>query len=213
MKKTLLFLIATSIASFSYAQSEKYVQAMKQNMAQLDSMVMLQNEATLSNNFTRIGDAEKDKWLPYYYAAYATATQAITSQDKDKNDELADKANELINKAAKILGNDNSEIEVIRSMIATAHLMVDPQRRFMTYGQESNEHLQKAIDMDPTNPRPTLLKAQSTFYTPESFGGGKEAAKPLFEKAQKMFTSFKPSDELMPIWGESSLHYFLSMYK
>lgn len=213
MKKILLFLMATLLVGITQAQSTKYVQAMKQNIAQLDTMVVVGNEATLANNFTRIGDAEKDQWLPYYYAAYATVMQALTAQDKGNNDGIADKANELLNKAAKILGTDNSEIEVIRSMIATAHLVVDPQSRFMSYGQESNEHLKKAIDLDSTNPRPILLKAQSTFYTPESFGGGKEAAKPLFEKAQKMFASFKPSGELMPVWGEGSVQYFLSMYK
>jgi len=37
---------------------------------------------------------------------------------------------------------------------------------------------------------------------PKMFGGGKEAAKPLFQKANEKFLSFKPADVLSPNWGK-----------
>ncbi|HET7117218.1 MAG TPA: hypothetical protein VFI29_12045, partial [Hanamia sp.] len=112
MKKTILMAVLICSAGFTYAQSAKYENAMKTNIAQLDSLMTKGNYEELANNFTRIGDAEKTQWLPYYYAAYCYALQTITEQDKSKKDAIADKATALITKAETILGKENSETDV-----------------------------------------------------------------------------------------------------
>ena len=212
--KKLLFLIAIiCIANFTFAQSDKYAAAMKTNIVQLDSLMSKGNYIDLSNNFERIGDAEKTQWLPYYYAAYCIVTQGYNEKDNSKKDAIADKATQLLGKAETILGKENSELEVIKSMIATTHMTVDPQSRYMTYGQQISEDLEKSKKLDPTNPRPVLVQAENTFYTPEQFGGGKDAAKPLLDQASKLFNAFKPETELSPKWGQGALQYFLSQYK
>ena len=213
MKKSIVTALAICFVSLAFAQSDKYISAMKANITQLDSIYQKNNAAELANHFIRIGDAEKTQWLPYYYAAYCTVVQAYGGQDNSQKDAMADKATELITKAETILGKENSETNVIKSMIASAHLMVDPQSRYMTYGPESSEWIKKAETLDATNPRPILLEAQNKFYTPEAFGGGKEVAKPLFEKAAKMFEIFKPETDLSPVWGKASVDYFLAQYK
>ena len=209
MKHLLLLLVAICLTVITFSQSEKYMNNMKKNIAQLDSNFSTE----MANSFVRIGDAEKTQWLPYYYAAYCYVMQTYTGKDNSVKDGLADKATTLINQASTILGKDNSEIDVIKSMIATAHLTVDPQTRFMSYGSEASTHSQDAQSLDPTNPRPVLLEAQMKFYTPEAFGGGKDAAKVLFDKAALLFANFKPETEISPVWGKSTLNYFLSQYK
>jgi hypothetical protein len=213
MKKTILMAAIIFFASFAYAQSAKYTSAMKDNISQIDSLMAKGNYADLANNFTRIGDAEKTQWLPYYYAAYCTALQALMEKDNSKKDALADKANELNNKAETVFGKENSETANIKSMIATAHMTVDPQSRYMTYGKAVSENIKKSEALDPTNPRPVLMEAQNKFYTPAAFGGGKDAAKPLFDKAQELMNHFKPESDLSPTWGKITLDYFLSQYK
>lgn len=213
MKNLVVIILAAFAVQTSFAQSEKYTSAMKKNIAMLDSMPAKNNALEIANNFSRIGDAEKDKWLPYYYAAYASVMNALLEKDVDKKDGLADQASQYLKKATDLLQKDNSEIEVIRSMIATAHMTVDPQSRYMTYGQEASEALKKSEALDSTNPRPVLFEAQSVFYTPETFGGGKDAAKPLFEKAAKLFATFKPASDIAPDWGRGTLQYFMKMYQ
>jgi hypothetical protein len=213
MKKLVLSTAILFLVSVSFAQSEKYVNAMKGNIAQLDSMMIKGNSVELANNFERIADAEKTQWLPYYYAAYCTVIQAMVAQDKSKNDAIADKAQELINKADSINGKENSETDVIKAMIGIAHMVVDPQSRYMTYGPQYQEMIEKSESLDSTNPRPVLLQAQNTFYTPEQFGGGKDVAKPMFEKAKALDDAFKPETELSPNWGRTSINYFLSQYQ
>ena len=213
MKKISLFAAIVFFAGFAFGQSDKYVAAMKANISMVDSMMAKQNGAEMANNFERIADAEKTQWLPYYYAAYCKIVQSYNEQDNSKKDAIADKSKELIDKAVSILGKDNSETAVVKSMIATAHMIVDPQSRYMTYGTESGEYIEKAKSLDSTNPRPVLLEAEGKFYTPEQFGGGKDVAKEYFDKASDLYEKFQPETELSPTWGKSALQYFLSQYK
>lgn len=213
MKKLALFFAFALPALGGFAQSAKYTAAMQAQIAQLATAYSNNGFPALANSFERIGDAEKTQWLPYYYAAYATVMSALMEQDKSKTDAIADKAELLINKAESLAGAPNSELYVIKSMIATAHLQVDPQNRWMQYGQVSADNIEKAKQADPTNPRPVYLEGQSKFFTPESFGGGKAVAKPIFEKALAMFSNFKAAGELYPTWGKESTDYFLSQCK
>ncbi len=213
MKKLVLFAMLFVSSIFVQAQSEKYTNAMNTNIALLDSMMGKNNAADLANKFARIADAEKTQWLPYYYAGYCVATQAMMEKDNSKKDVMADKATEYISKAETILGKENSETDVVKSMIATARMTVDPQSRYMTYVDDINGNIEKAKKLDPANPRPYLLEAENKYYTPEAFGGGKEVAKPVFETANKLYENFKPETPLSPTWGKSSVDYFLSQYK
>jgi hypothetical protein len=210
MQRYLFLLTAGIILGFSaQAQSARYLTAMKQNVDALDTAHTLPTMVDLGNRFERIAEAEKNQSLPYYYAAYCQVMSVFLGADKTKSDEIADKADELITKAES-LDKPSSETYVIRSMIATAHLMVDPQNRYMQYGAASTEALKKAEALDSTNPRPIYLEGQSKFYTPEAYGGGKAVAKPIFDKALAMFSIFKPASEIAPRWGKGATEYFIS---
>ena len=210
MKHILSITLCLVISGVVAAQSEKYANAMKKNIAELETAMQKGGMPDLANNFERIAEAEKTQWLPYYYASYCTVMNAFMEQDKTKTDGIADKADQLIKKAEELAGGENSETCVIKSMIASAHMMVDPQSRYMQYGQASSINITKAKALDPTNPRPVYLEGQSKFYTPEQFGGGKPQAKELFIKALDLFDKFKPASELHPTWGRASTNYFLA---
>jgi hypothetical protein len=213
MKKLVLFAAIICFAAATFAQSDKYASAMKTNIALLDSMFARGNNAELANNFERIGEAEKTQWLPYYYAAYCTVMQALVQTDASKNDPIADKAQALIDKAEAILGKANSETDVIKSMIATAHMTVDPATLYMKYGPISSGLIEQSKSLDSTNPRPVLLEAQNKFYTLKYMGQSLDGAKEYFERANALNDKFKPETELSPNWGKHSIQFFLSQIK
>ena len=197
MKKIIAgFTLLTAL--ITNAQSDKYEQAMKKTLSQFDSVKTTQDYQSLSANFERIGDAEKTQWLPYYYAGLALTTAAWSDQAMDK-DANAEKIKALCTKAEAI--EKNSEICTLRNMAATQQMIVDPQSRWMTYGQEAAAALKKGMELDPNNPRLYYLQAMGIFGTPEQFGGGKEKAKPVFEKAVALFKSENPKP-LYPHWGQ-----------
>ena len=218
MKKIglLAFALVTLVAA--QAQSEKYTKAMQTIVAGIDTTHTAEGWTDLANSFTRIADAEKTQWLPYYYAALGHAMTGLTQNagqmgaGADKVDPLANKAEELLNKA-EALSKDNSEIYLVKKMIATLRLMADPMNRYMTYGPIAAEALAKAKSLNPENPRVYLLDGQDKFYTPEEFGGSKTAAKALFELSAKKYESFKPESDIAPSWGLSQVKYFLAQVK
>ena len=203
MKKYLLFLIAiVAVQTDAFSQNDKYVAAMKQNLAMFDSAKTVEDFTKLANTFERIGDAEKTQWLPYYYAglALSTAGWMPALSDKDAN---ATRINALCDKAdaAATSDVDRAEILTIRNMAATQQMMVDPQTRYMSYGQAAGQDLTKALKLDPNNPRLYYLQGMSLFNTPVQFGGGKDKAKPVFEKALELYKQQNPK-ELYPRWGQ-----------
>jgi hypothetical protein len=114
--------------------------------------------------------------------------------DKDAN---STRINTLCDKAAAL--DNNSEIYALRNMSATQQMMVDPQTRWQTYGVQASKDIEEGLKLNPENPRLYYLRGESIFNTPVAFGGGKEKAKPIFEKALVLFKADKPKP-LYPNW-------------
>jgi hypothetical protein len=213
MKKFMLTILAITCFTTAFCQSEKYIAAMKKNLSAMDSAFSSQTELIkMANNFERIANAEKNQWLPFYYAALCQVNAGFMEQDKSKVDGIADKATALIN-MADALSPNNSEISCIKSMIASCHMMVDPMQRWQQYGPASSSNMEAAMKQDPKNPRPYFLKGQSLKYTPEQFGGGCKTAKPALETAIEKYNNFTPASDLHPNWGKDFTAQILSECK
>ncbi|MCX6169496.1 MAG: hypothetical protein NTX65_09155 [Ignavibacteriales bacterium] len=209
MKKLLsVILLVVCIVKLTYADDTRYVSAMKKNMYQMDSMKTLSDMVDLTNSFLRIGNAEKSKWLPYYYASYLYVITSFTDTVNSNKDGYLDQAENVI-ALADSLQPDESEIYVLKGFICQARLQIDPMNRYMKYSAKMNSSFQKAILLDQTNPRPEYLMGMTLYYTPEQFGGGIKAAKTVFESSLKKFNEFVPKDELMPVWGKRQLENFM----
>ena len=205
MQKMLLALTLL-ISLTAGAQSAKYTQAMQKNIPLLDSAKTVDQLQSLAGTFDRIGDAEKTQWLPYYYAALAQTWIGWmpATTDKDAN---AQKINAYLAKAEAI--EKNAETYAVENMSATQQMLVDPQTRWATNGKDAGAALQKGLALDPNNPRLYYLQAMSLFGTPPQFGGGKDKAKPVFEKSIALYKSAQPKP-LYPTWGQKQAEDMLA---
>jgi len=198
MQKTLLHLsLALLITLGASAQSDRYAAAMQKNITLLDSAKTIDQLQSLAGTFDRIGDAEKTQWLPYYYAALAQTWVGWSPETRDK-DANAARIRSYLSKAEAI--EKNAETYAIENMASTQQMLMDPQTRWATNGKDASEALQKGMSIDPDNPRLYYLQAMSLFGTPAQFGGGKDKAKPVFEKSIALFKSAQPKP-LYPNWG------------
>ena len=161
----------------------------------------------LANNFERIGKAEKDKWEPFYYAAYCTAMQAVQAEGA-AIDELADKADSYLQQAVAV--QDNSENAALAGMITASRIMVDPMSRFMVKGPEAAALLEKAKQLDPANPRPYFLQAKTQIRTPETMGGGRQIAIASLKIAVEKYAAWTSTNPLAPQWGKAQTHAMLN---
>jgi hypothetical protein len=195
------------------------MKAMQDKVAALDTTRTSENSQVLSAAFERIADAEKVKWLPYYYAAltqvnvgYFMNTDVMAGGMATTFDPIADKAESLLNKA-EALSENNSEIYVVKKMIASLRMIADPMSRYMQYAPIAQEALATAKKLNPENPRVYLLEAQDKFYTPEQYGGSKSDALELFQTSLKKYDSFQPASSIDPHWGKATAAYFLGQLK
>lgn len=119
-----------------------------------------------------------------------------------------EKAQEVLDKA-KALNENDSEITTLQGWVYMGRIWENPMANGAKYGPLSGMELQKAIQLNPENPRPYSLSAQNLLYTPEFYGGGAKVALPLFEKADEKFNAFEAESELHPTWGKGMNDYFL----
>jgi hypothetical protein len=197
MKRVMFSFLFCSLLLAGFAQSDKYTAVMQKNLAQLDAAKSVTELQDVAAAFARVGDAEKTQWLPYYYAALAQTWVGWLPDVKDK-DANAEKIKAFLAKAEAV--EKNAELYAIENMVATQQMIVDPQTRWQTNGMEASAALQNGLKLDPNNPRLHYLQGESLFGTPPQFGGGKDKAKPVFEKAVALFKAAQPKP-LHPTWG------------
>ena len=186
-------------AGFISAQSN-YEIKMTETLQKLTSSNNERDYNSVSALFKDIAITQKTKWLPYYYAGLCKALAAIKLKTKSA-DALCNEADVFVHQCDS-LSKNNAEIYVLKSLNFSARLNVNPAARAMKYNKQIHQANDMAMKLDNTNPRVHLQKAQSVYYTPESFGGGAKKALPLYEDALLKFKAYKIENNLLPNWGK-----------
>lgn len=151
--------------------------------------------------FERIASAEKDNWLPNYYVALVNATTAFTVKDKNKISGLLAKAQESLDKELDKNPN-NSELLVLQALINTAWIVADPMTNGMKLSAKTVEIYNKAIALDPNNPRAVFGKAEFEIGGARYFGSDTKPMCAQIDKSIELFATFKPETVFHPKWGE-----------
>jgi hypothetical protein len=196
-----IVLIGLSAAVFG--QSAAYKSGMKKCLAQFNAATGKTEFIKAAGNFETLALTEKTEWLPYYYAGLCDALGAFSATKADV-DAICDKGDKLA-KTADSLSPQNSEVLVLKAMLAAARIPVDEKKRGQKYGGQVSKFANSAIKLNSANPRAYLLKGRALLYTPETFGGGVKKAKPVFETALEKFKTAKPETEFSPVWGKDEV--------
>ena len=194
------------------AQDAKYLAAMQSSLQQFGAAKTSADYVASANQFERIGTLAKTEWLPFYYSAFSQLLNNTLLTKPEEKEAALTKATELIEKAEAIHPAE-SEIFTLKGYIALMQIYLDPMTKMQTEGPKAMALLGKAKALNPANPRPYYIVAQNMFYTPEAFGGGKNAAKPRLEEAAAKFEAFKPTNPMMPNWGKEQNQGLLNQCK
>jgi hypothetical protein len=182
----------------SDAQNKKFIASMKKSILLMDSAKTATDYYKAARSFGKTG--ERKNWLVNYYMGMCYVFVSMENPE-EYVDKWCDTAEVFIN-VADSLSPNNSEVYVLKALWASAKIMDDPRSRAFIYGKKSYDFTQKAMDLNPDNPRSYVSKAQGFYYTPDAFGGGCVKAKPMAEKALEKFKIFKPASEIHPRWGK-----------
>jgi tetratricopeptide (TPR) repeat protein len=182
--------------------ADRYTEQMTKNIEAIYKAETTEEYQSAINAFERIGNAEKSRWEPFYYAAFGYTLLANKESDLSRKDVILDQAVASLKKATEIRPND-SEIIALEGFITMIRVTVDPASRGPQYSMLAMQSFGKAVTIDPNNPRALALMAQMQFGTAQFFQQEPVEACGTARKAIELFEASKPSDPLAPAWGKS----------
>jgi len=206
MKKVVSIIVVMVFAATNL-WAQNYAGAMQNALAKMGAAKSTTDFVAASQIFDRISQVETAKWIPAYYGALSLINGSYTGKEKEKRDQMLDQAQKFIDTCLK-RSPENSEAMTLQGYLYQARIGVDGSRG-QEFSQKAAGALKQAMAWDANNPRATSLMAMNVFYTPSFYGGGKENALPLFEKAEKLFAEQKMSSPFAPAWGKEMNQHFL----
>lgn len=163
MKKVITLIVLAFAINLS-AQSEY-----EKGMTKAFSLWSTNNSAEAGQLFERISNAEKDKWLPSFYAATVQILECFQIKDENTLKSKLTKAQEFLDLATKNSPN-NPEILITQALLNTAYIVFDGQKYGMSMSMKNTALYAKALKIAPNNPRVIFSKAESDIGTARFFG-------------------------------------------
>ncbi|MBX2966172.1 MAG: hypothetical protein KF845_08515 [Cyclobacteriaceae bacterium] len=197
-----LILAAIGLIAWKATANDKYTENMQKNINAVYSAKSVEEIQTIVNAFERIGEAEKTKWEPFYYASYGYLMMAVQEKESSKKDAPLDLALKALEKA-KAVNPAESEIVALEGFIHMIRVSVDPASRGQQYSGLAMQNFGKALGLNPNNPRALYLMAQMQYGTAQFFGSPTDEACGTLAKAIAAFDNTKPENPLSPAWGKN----------
>jgi tetratricopeptide (TPR) repeat protein len=199
--KTIIFLFAILISQVTFANDEKYIELMTKQIQAVYAAETITELQPIVNIFDRIAGAEKTKWEPYYYSAFGSVMMANKETEAAKKDGHLDLALAAIEKGKKI-NSEESELVALEGFVHMIRVTVDPATRGQQYSSMAFQTYNKALSMNPENPRALGFLAQMQLGTARFFGSSTEEACGTAKKALEKYATYKSENPLAPKWGK-----------
>jgi tetratricopeptide (TPR) repeat protein len=151
-------------------------------------------------------------WLIHYYIGlsdWRLVAFYMGKQNKEKALQFLDEGIDHLQQCLELNGQFPEAHSLLSSLYGNK-IGIKPMLA-VALGTKSGIHFNKAISLDPTNPRSNLIAGQSAYFTPKLFGGGKDKAKSHIEKAIALFDSFKVANPVLPDWGHDEAFAWLGL--
>ncbi|KRP28204.1 MAG: hypothetical protein ABS28_10725 [Cryomorphaceae bacterium BACL22 MAG-120619-bin32] len=195
MKKVFLF-IWLFFALNATSQSN-YEKGMQQAFALWDEGKLTE----ASQLFERIAAAEKENWLPPFYAAYIEILGSFGIKDETILNAKLTKAQKLLDDATSISEN-NPEIIITQALLNTAYIAFDGQRYGMTMSGKNSQLYAKALQIAPKNPRVILGNAEWNMGAAKFFG---QSTKPFCDEIKRAIEIGKEEKNDIPFYPRFQL--------
>ena len=153
--------------------------------------------------FERILQLKKNEWLVNYYLSHVdfmlSYTGIVDGKPNDDVKKYTESSLKMLDKCTD-MKDDFAEAYVLKMAVNSNRFMYEPDKLNDIIAKIS-ENKERAMKLDPYNPRLYLIDGMNTYYTPEAFGGGAEKSLPMFQKSYDLFGTYKPADDTYPNWG------------
>jgi hypothetical protein len=201
MKQLFIGLFIVLFFSIAGGQNLSDSTAYNKGLMMIDSAKTVPEYKDAASYFDALSTGKPNEWLAPLYSGLCYILASRAEPEGKLKDELCDKAQLYID-SANSRHADNSESAALQAFLYQTRIEVSPMERGLDYSIKADAEIKKAETDNSNDPRPYFLYAMNVYYTPTIFGGGKEKALPLFEKAAVKFDAFVPEMPFMPHWGK-----------
>jgi len=141
------------------------------------------------------------------YALYRKANPMM--EDDTKKSEvkaLLEAADDALESSAKTL--QWPETHALRASVTGQMIAVGNPMSGMILGPRAENHIEKAVELGPNNPRVWMLKGVGNMFKPKMFGGGAHKAEKELLKAIELFANDRAVSPA-PKWGHAESYAWL----
>jgi len=181
---------------------QAYTSAMLKNIDAIYHSNTIDEYQVSVNAFERIAVAEKTKYEPYYYVAFGNIMMAVNESVATRKDDYLNVAAKAVAKANELHPND-SEVVTLEGFVHMIRVTVDPASRGQEYSGKAFNAFDKAVSLNPENPRALAMLGQMQLGTAKFFGSDPSEGCATTSKALEKFDTFKPANSLAPRWGKA----------
>jgi tetratricopeptide (TPR) repeat protein len=210
--KTINFIFAVLFSTSVFAIDNKYMEQMGRHIQAVYAAQSPEQYQEAVNAFDRIAAAEKTKWEPFYYSAYGSLMMANRETDAAKKDAYLDKALASI-ESGKAINPNESELVALEGFVHMIRVTIDPATRGQQYSGMAFQTYNKALSMNPENPRALGFLAQMQMGLAKFMGSPTTDACSTGKKALEKFTTYKSENPLAPQWGKGMTEGLLQSCK
>lgn len=159
--------------------------------------------------FERIAQADKDKWQPLYHAANFMIVRAFQVKEVAQRSALLEKAKLHIDEAHQ-RSPENSELHTLEGFLYTGYVAMNPAVYAMKYSQKIMELHDKAIELNPENPRAHANRIEYEMGSARFFG---QELQPFCDRLQKILPKFdaqKTEVPFAPTYGKERVEEIIA---
>lgn len=201
------FLFIGSLASFSQSSYQEKMGEAMQYYATCNSVDTYQKAAL---RFELVTNGAPEEWLPLYYYSQCYIMMAFseTSSSIALKDGYLSIATAGLDKLLKSHPNE-SEVHVLQGLHHIASLTVDPSNRGQKYSGLSRASIEKALSLEPNNPRAKQMSLSNKVGTASFFG---QDLSPFCAEAQTQLAewdNYISKGPFYPTWGKAQLEEIL----
>lgn len=202
MKRSILTIaIALLITATTFANdNQKYYQVMGEAIQGMFSAKSIEQIQQSLNKFERISKAETDKWEPAYYSAFAYLRMYELAKTTTDKDTYIDKAIEQVKAGLEIAENED-ELIALKGYAYMMKMVLDPMSRAPELSPAIMGSYQKALAINPSNPRAWYLLGQMQLGTASFMGGSTDEGCGSISKAVESFKNDIAENPIAPSWG------------
>lgn len=205
MKTSMLIFASLFFVMTAFAGVQHYQQTMGKTLGEFAQAKTVEDFRNTGNRFMMIANAEPEEWLPLYYHAHCYIMMSFVERtNPEKRDEYLDEAAISVEKMVK-LAPDQSEVFVMRGLLYSARLMIDPMTRGQQYSAMSAQSIGRALGIEPDNPRARYMQIANEMGTAQFFGSDISSS---CEKAQKLYEDwdgYRAASAIHPQWGKDQV--------